>query len=335
LRRIFPALIAAAALALPAAASAQLPVPTSPQPPQPTPPANPAPQPAKAGLTIALRSGLHYRGNTYTLAHDLITVTGHINPAASGETVRVELSRAGKVRAHRNVKVGKKGNFTTQLRPRSAGRFRLRAVHAQSAKVAKGTSKRIVFTAIRPSVRRGAGGIRVKLLQRQLASLAYATPQSGRFDDGTARAVLAYRKVNRMARTSRANRTVFQRLFAGRGTFRLRYPHAGKHVEADLSRQVLVLAQNGKPWRIYHMSSGKPSTPTVTGSFRFYRKTPGYNAKAMYYSNYFIRGYAIHGYHEVPTYNASHGCLRVPLANAVSIYRWINLGDRIFVYGHG
>jgi lipoprotein-anchoring transpeptidase ErfK/SrfK len=83
------------------------------------------------------------------------------------------------------------------------------------------------------------------------------------------------------------------------------------------------------------MSSGKPSTPTVTGSYRFYRKTPGYNAKAMYYSNYFIRGYAIHGYHEVPTYNESHGCIRVPLANAVSIYRWINLGDRIFVYGHG
>jgi len=37
----------------------------------------------------------------------------------------------------------------------------------------------------------------------------------------------------------------------------------------------------------------------------------------------------------VPTYNASHGCLRVPLSNAVSIYRWISLGDRIFVYARG
>jgi lipoprotein-anchoring transpeptidase ErfK/SrfK len=31
---------------------------------------------------------------------------------------------------------------------------------------------------------------------------------------------------------------------------------------------------------------------------------------------------------------ASHGCLRVPIANAISIYRWVDIGDRIFVYGH-
>jgi lipoprotein-anchoring transpeptidase ErfK/SrfK len=49
-------------------------------------------------------------------------------------------------------------------------------------------------------------------------------------------------------------------------------------------------------------------------------------------SNYFIRGYAIHGYAEVPTYAASHGCIRVPVPNAYSIFRWIDLGDRIFVY---
>ena len=37
-------------------------------------------------------------------------------------------------------------------------------------------------------------------------------------------------------------------------------------------------------------------------------------------SNYFIRGYAIHGYAEVPTYAASHGCLRVPIPDAPAIY---------------
>jgi lipoprotein-anchoring transpeptidase ErfK/SrfK len=59
---------------------------------------------------------------------------------------------------------------------------------------------------------------------------------------------------------------------------------------------------------------------------------PGLNNKEMYYSQYFIRGYAIHGYKSVPTYNASHGCLRVPIPDAVSIYNWIKLGDRIDVY---
>jgi lipoprotein-anchoring transpeptidase ErfK/SrfK len=52
----------------------------------------------------------------------------------------------------------------------------------------------------------------------------------------------------------------------------------------------------------------------------------------MYFSNYFIGGYAIHGYFDVPTYNASHGCLRIPNADAVSVYNWVRVGDRIDVY---
>jgi lipoprotein-anchoring transpeptidase ErfK/SrfK len=103
-------------------------------------------------------------------------------------------------------------------------------------------------------------------------------------------------------------------------------------VEFDWSRQVLVLADNGAPVRIYHASSGKPSTPTVFGTFRFYRKQPGTNSHGMVQSTYFIRGYAIHGYASVPNYAASHGCIRVPIPVALSIYNWINLGETIFVY---
>ena len=52
----------------------------------------------------------------------------------------------------------------------------------------------------------------------------------------------------------------------------------------------------------------------------------------MYYSVYFIRGYATHGYDPVPTYNASHGCLRNPIPDSKFIYNWIDLGDSIYVY---
>ena len=48
--------------------------------------------------------------------------------------------------------------------------------------------------------------------------------------------------------------------------------------------------------------------------------------------NYFLRGYAIHGYFDVPPYAASHGCLRVPIADALRIYRWLRVGDRVDVY---
>jgi lipoprotein-anchoring transpeptidase ErfK/SrfK len=95
---------------------------------------------------------------------------------------------------------------------------------------------------------------------------------------------------------------------------------------------VLVLAKGGKPYRTYHASSGKPSTPTVFGSFHFYLKSPGTNSHGMVYSSYFIGGYAIHGYADVPNYPASHGCLRVPIPNAIQIYNQIDVGEPIFVY---
>ncbi|MGZ6696248.1 MAG: L,D-transpeptidase [Solirubrobacteraceae bacterium] len=45
-----------------------------------------------------------------------------------------------------------------------------------------------------------------------------------------------------------------------------------------------------------------------------------------------MRGYAIHGYYSVPVFAASHGCLRVPIPDAIPIYRWLSLGDIVDVY---
>jgi hypothetical protein len=325
LRRTVLATVAASMVLAPAAA-AQVPV----------PPATPAPpvQLQPANITVGIE-GLTYRRRTYSVAHTRLSVIGHMNEAAAGDTVTIDLFRRGKRRARTHAKVGRRGNFVAHVRARSTGAFTVRALHSKGAKVDAGKSKRTAFTAINGRYHAGSRGPVVRLVQRQLKRLGYVTPRSGRYDDATGRAVLAYRKVNHMSRITSTSRTLVGRLFEGRGSFRLRYPKEGKHVEADLTRQVLVLADHGRAERIYHMSSGKPSTPTVVGSFRFYRKGAGYNAKGMYFSNYFVGGYAIHGYHDVPTYNASHGCLRVPLANAVSIYKWISLGDRIFVYQKG
>jgi len=124
-------------------------------------------------------------------------------------------------------------------------------------------------------------------------------------------------------------------VFEGRGGFKLVHPKAGKHVEFDWSRQVLALAQDSRVIATYHASSGKPSTPTVFGAFHFYLKSAGTNAKGMFDSNFFIRGFAIHGYPDVPTYAASHGCLRVPIPNAAGIYAWVREGTPVDVYNEG
>ena len=52
----------------------------------------------------------------------------------------------------------------------------------------------------------------------------------------------------------------------------------------------------------------------------------------MVQSSYFIRGYAIHGYINVPAFNASHGCLRVPIPDACADLDWVKMGDRVIVY---
>ena len=143
----------------------------------------------------------------------------------------------------------------------------------------------------------GNGGVVVRLLQRGLSKLHYVTSRNGIYDDATARAVMAWRKVTGMARTFSPSEAVVRGVLAGRGKFKVRYPKHGHHVEADLSRQVLALiGRRGEVERIYHISSGKPSTPTVLGSFKVYRKSPGTNSHGMVHSSYFIGGYAIHGY---------------------------------------
>jgi L,D-transpeptidase catalytic domain len=183
------------------------------------------------------------------------------------------------------------------------------------------------------SLRLGAHGPAVRLLQDELARLRYEVPVNGRFDEATGRAVLALRKVIGLERIDSANAGVFQRLQRGQGRYHVRYRSDGRHVEADLSKQVLVeVERHGRVRRIYTMSSGKPSTPTVIGRFRVYMKETGTNSHGMVDSNYFIRGYAIHGYAEVPAYAASHGCLRIPIPDAPAVFGWVQVGYPVDVY---
>jgi lipoprotein-anchoring transpeptidase ErfK/SrfK len=145
-------------------------------------------------------------------------------------------------------------------------------------------------------------------------------------------AVDAYHRLLRHGVSPSLDGATVSDLLNGVGQFHIRYPKHGRHAEGDLTRQVLALIDNGKVVALYPISSGKPSTPTVLGSFRVYLKTPGYLPDGMYYSSFFTGGYAIHGFNPAPDYPASHGCMRVPIVDAISIYRWLNVGDGVDVY---
>jgi peptidoglycan hydrolase-like protein with peptidoglycan-binding domain len=304
----------------------------TPPPPPPPPPAPPAP----GAMSLTVERAHHVGHGDVILRGAPLRVRGAVAPFVPGQTAVVRLYRgrsklAAKAVAIRPVAGTPNGSFVVSLK-RTDGRLTVRASHratpAQAAMVAK--ARRVLV--VSPHAAPGARGPTVRLLQSRLAALGYAVSRSGTFDASTARAVVAYRKVRGMSRVAVASRSVLRGLLAGRGTFKARHPEHGKHVEVDLSRQVLALLEGKRVHRIYGVSSGKASTPTVLGRFRIYSKTIGTNDLGMVDASYFIGGYAIHGYVDVPTFPASHGCVRVPIPNALSIFHWLRLGDRVDVY---
>jgi len=322
-------------VAAPTAASAE----TSPPSTTPTT-STPAPIPASAPPVAGrIKLVLQKVGGSplFAIVGQRIVVRGIVTPYVAGQTVKVSFYREGRKVDVKRVSVLAVGNgagqFHINFTSADAGLLQARAAHyatpEQVAFSARSQGVRFVNTNLGP----GASGQSVRLLQSELNALHYAVPLTGVLDEGTGRALIAYRKVTGLERSTYTGRRVFQLLERGAGAFHVRYPHDGRHVEGDLTRQVLVeIEPGGRVRSIYTMSSGKPSTPTVIGRFQVYSKEPGTNSHGMVDSSYFIRGYAIHGYAEVPTYAASHGCLRVPIPDAAAIYGWVGTGMPVDVY---
>jgi lipoprotein-anchoring transpeptidase ErfK/SrfK len=319
-------------LALPATAAAQTPPAPTPTPPPAVP--TPAPAPATAKLSVAAQGGLTA---TAALAGRTFTARVVMKPYVANEGAVLRVYRGKKkikVKSltFKPVAGGTSGVAELKVASKLSGTVTLKASHRATPGLATTVAKAVKVSVVNAYAGPGSKGPAVKWLQGKLASLHYVTSRSGVYDAATGRAIMAWRKVAGYSRTYTATSDVFAGMLKGRGVFKVRHPKDGRHVEARLNQQVLALINGSKVERIYHTSSGKPSTPTIQGKFRVYMKTPGTNAKGMVDSNYFIRGYAIHGYAEVPPYAASHGCIRVPIPDAASIYSWISLGDTIFIY---
>ena len=339
MQRSTAALAVTTALAVPALAAggpAAADIATAPaQPAQAaqTPPA--APRPAGGRVSIKVRGGQPTRRLRYVARGGYVVVEGRSRPFVPGQVAALAIYRGGRLVATRRTPIkpaGAAGRARFRFRARRSGLVKLVIRHEATPAQGAFRSRAARIRVISASAGQGARGTRVLLLQRGLRRLGFAVPVTGYYDPGTSRAVLAFRKTNGLGRDGFATRRVFSLVLRNRGAFRPRFPRAGRHVEFDWSRQVLALIVKGRARRVYHASSGKASTPTVFGTFRFYRKQPGTNSHGMVHSNYFIGGYAIHGYPSVPTYPASHGCIRVPIPNALDIFRSIRMGEQIFVY---
>jgi L,D-transpeptidase catalytic domain len=322
LKRLLAGLSLAALIAAPAAAAKQ-----------PQPGAGKAPrEPTQATVKISLG---HLKGGRAPI-YGTVPVYGTVEPFAPGQRVDMTFYLDGhklfKRVAHVRPGSGDAGVFKASILVRKDGKYAAAAHLPASGSLGGDTTVRKSWRISFPTLHPGGCSRVVKGFKKAMAKMGYVSGGGSCFNGRTGREVLAYRKVNGMARNEHAGKGLVQQVFGGRGGYRVRHPEAGEHAEVPLDKQVLVLSKGDEPFAIYPVSTGKPSTPTITGEYSFYRQEPGYNAEGMYYSFYWHNGYAVHGYAEVPNYAASHGCVRTFIADQPRIYEQLHYGEPIFVF---
>ncbi|MBN8867734.1 MAG: L,D-transpeptidase [Solirubrobacterales bacterium] len=271
-----------------------------------------------------------------------IRIHGSLKPFRNGQRVAVYLYKDGKRFDTRKVKVKQAGGrnygtFETTVVTKGGNRYGVSAKYwgkAGARPVSKDSTVHKSWKVKYVSLSHGECGKVVKGFRKALNRLALVPAQGKCFNGKMDRAVLAYRKLNDMTRNAEASKTVVKRVFNRKGGYHVRRPELGDHMEAPLSKQVIVFSKGKKPYAIFPVASGAPATPTILGTYSFYWKDPGYNEKGMYYSSYFIRGYATHGYESVPNYPASHGCLRTFIADQPRIYEITQIGMPVYTFGN-
>ena len=171
----------------------------------------------------------------------------------------------------------------------------------------------------------------MRILEGRLAKLRYAiSGVDTYYSYDTADAVLAFQKVNGMSRTGRVTPALWRRLQTAHVPL-ARYRGPYRHLEVDKTRQVLFQVVGGRVVRVVHVSTGATGN-TPVGRWHVYSKIPGFLPDGMYDSSFFLGAFAIHGFYSVPAYPASHGCVRMPMWIAPTIFASSDYGETVYIY---
>jgi Putative peptidoglycan binding domain/L,D-transpeptidase catalytic domain len=285
---------------------------------------DPATQATSAPAALRMRPTLTAAVRGRRLVGERIVLTGRLLPATAG---RLRVTIAGRTR---RVAVGPAGRYRYVTSAPLPGRLRFALTLRPGAGYE--TMRRRAAVLVRaPNLAWGSAGNAVRALEARLRELHYVIRGvDSRYGSDTYEAVMAFQKVNGLSRTGRASAAVWARL-ARAGVPRAFVPR-GTHIEISKTKQVMYEVVNGTVVRAVHVSTGATGN-TPVGRWRVYRLGPGYNALGMYYSLYFLRGFAIHGYRSVPPWPASHGCIRTPIWYAPGFYqRWARIGTQVYVF---
>jgi len=262
---------------------------------------------------------------------DHVLVRGTVGPARPGSSVVVELTKDGRTVDTRSVTMGAAAGFRARFTIPKPGTYRARASFSAPDLLRGGARTRADATPL-PHLSSGSSGRFVRLLEGRLVDLHYRLvgTKDGRYDFRTADAVVAFHKVQRMERSDAVSEATWRRL-ADPIRPHARHDWLGFHVEVDQTRQVLYTVEDGDITNVLHVSTGAGGA-THDGRFRVWAKTAGFSPNHLYYPSYFDGYRALHGWIEVPTYAASHGCVRIPYWNAQWVYGLADYGTPVVIY---
>jgi len=272
------------------------------------------------------------------------TLKGAVAPGFPGEVVAVQRWTGSSWTTVARLALSSTSTFSLATRL-PLGRYSYRAVLPAGTDHGSGLSATAVLTVTPRTLVQGVSGPDVLALEKRLATLRYDVGKvDGSFDYDLRHAVTAFQKVERLARTGKWGATERARVGAPRG-FTPRYRDDRLTAEVDVTRQVLVLVRSGRVLRIVDVSTGSEGyywqdgvrhvAHTPRGVFSINRKIDGVRVSALgelYRPSYFYRGWAIHGSGSVPTYPASHGCVRITNPVADRLFTTLALGTRVAVY---
>jgi hypothetical protein len=171
--------------------------------------------------------------------------------------------------------------------------------------------------------------------QTLLGDLGFMGPGgvSGELDDRTAVAVLAFQKWSGLPRTGELDATTARFLLRATRP-NPRTVGSGRRVEVLLDRQLALLVEGGRVERAIHISTGAYNR-TPVGTFHVFRKERmSWSVPFsvwMPWASYFVGGIAFHEYPSVPSYPASHGCVRVNAYDALRLYEFASPGTQVTV----
>jgi hypothetical protein len=276
----------------------------------------PTPLELATGLRTALRPGVRVRSVRADRDAWLVRFSRKLIAPATARTMETRLAQ-----------------ISATLKP--LGTERYAAISAEGRLV---TSFRI---GMRPAAWRPEQGEKrysysVRGVQFRLWTLGFLDRASvtGTLDYETEQALLAFQGWQDLSRTGTVTGETQVALFVSSSPAPLTH-RSGRRVEIHRERGVLLLVENNEVQRAVHTSTGAFGR-TPSGTFRVYRKellSWSVPFKVwMPYASYFVGGIAMHEYSYVPSYPASHGCVRLPAGDAIRVYGFADVGTPVYVF---